>query len=105
MNARLHELAYYPPLHTVPCHFCLKKKLDTGLLMSAEGKAGSLVDDAGHFYKPLQVCDVCAENTSWTLPSIVSCALRLLSLQQSAKHPGMVARVAGLGLAAVTLAA
>lgn len=22
----------------------------------AEGKAGSLVDDAGHFYKPLQVC-------------------------------------------------
>ena len=25
------------------------------LIVSADGKAGSLVDDSGHFYKPLQV--------------------------------------------------
>ena len=31
--------------------------------MHAEGKAGSLVDDSGHFYKPLQVI-------FWTILSV-----------------------------------
>ena len=48
------------------------------LVVSAEGKAGSLVDDSGHFYKPLQVSILanfganvfCADQSSYSGMSV-----------------------------------
>lgn len=34
-------------------------------LLHAEGKAGSLVDDSGHFYKPLQVRMLSEDMSAW----------------------------------------
>ena len=61
-------------LYLLCCALCHATQCsDIECLPAAEGKAGSLVDDAGHFYKPLQVGDHLAMDSHHLLEPHLPC--------------------------------